>query len=64
VTGLPRLGADRLRHTLASDMLRAGVSLAQVGQVLRHRSQLATATYAKVDQARLREVARPWPGLR
>jgi len=62
--GLPRLGAHRLRHTLASDMLRAGVSLAQVGQVLRHRSQLSTAGYAKVDQARLREVARPWPGLR
>jgi site-specific recombinase XerD len=62
--GLPRLGAHRLRHTLASDMLRAGVSLAQVGQVLRHRSQLSTAVYAKVDQARLRDVARPWPGLR
>jgi integrase/recombinase XerD len=62
--GLPRLGAHRLRHTLASDMLRAGVSLAQVGQVLRHRSQLSTATYAKVDQTRLRDVARPWPGQR
>jgi site-specific recombinase XerD len=61
---LPRLGAHRLRHTLASDMLRAGVSLAQVGQVLRHRSQLSTAAYAKVDQARLRDVARPWPGQR
>ena len=60
--GLPRLGAHRLRHTLASDLLRAGNSLPQIGQVLRHRSQLSTAIYAKVDTARLRDVARPWPG--
>lgn len=60
--GLPRLGAHRLRHTLASDMLRAGTPLAQVGQVLRHRSQLSTAVYAKVDEVALRELARPWPG--
>ena len=60
--GLPRLGAHRLRHTLASDMLRAGTPLAQVGQVLRHRAQLSTAIYAKVDHASLRELARPWPG--
>ena len=52
--GLPRLGAHRLRHTLASDLLRAGNSLPQIGQVLRHRSQLSTAIYAKVDTARLR----------
>jgi integrase/recombinase XerD len=62
--GLPRLGAHRLRHTLASDLLRAGNSLPQIGQVLRHRSQLSTAIYAKVDTTRLRDVARPWPGRR
>jgi integrase/recombinase XerD len=62
--GLPRLGAHRLRHTLASDLLRAGNSLPQIGQVLRHRSQLSTAIYAKVDTTRLRIVARPWPGRR
>ncbi len=39
--GLPRLGAHRLRHALATDLLRAGSSLAEVGQVLRHRSPLA-----------------------
>jgi integrase/recombinase XerD len=59
--GLPRLGAHRLRHTLASDLLRAGNSLPQIGQVLRHRSLLSTAIYAKVDTVRLRDVARPWP---
>jgi hypothetical protein len=43
-------------------MLRAGASLPEVGQVLRHRSQLSTALYAKVDQDALRPLARPWPG--
>ncbi len=59
--GLARVGAHRLRHFLATDMLRAGAPLAEVGQVLRHRSQLATAIYAKVDQNVLRTLARPWP---
>lgn len=62
--GLPRLGAHRLRHTLATDVLQAGAPLAEVGQVLRHRSHLATATYAKVDKQALRPLARPWPGRR
>lgn len=60
--GLPRLGAHRLRHTLATELLRAGAPLADVGQVLRHRSQLSTAIYAKVDHAALRALAQPWPG--
>ncbi|CAN5235366.1 hypothetical protein BH24GEM2_BH24GEM2_18810 [soil metagenome] len=59
--GLPRLGAHRLRHTLATEMLRAGAPLTEVGQVLRHRSQLSTAVYAKVDHASLRTLAQPWP---
>lgn len=60
--GVDRIGAHRLRHTLASDMLRAGASLAEVGQVLRHRSMRSTAIYAKVDEVALRLLARPWPG--
>ena len=60
--GLPGAGAHRLRHTLASDLLRAGAPLADIGQVLRHRSQLSTTIYAKVDDATLRTLARPWPG--
>jgi integrase/recombinase XerD len=60
--GLERRGAHRLRHALATEMLRAGASLPEVGQVLRHRSQLSTAVYAKVDQSALRPLARPWPG--
>lgn len=60
--GLPRLGPHRLRHTLATDLLRAGASLDEVGQVLRHRSELSTAIYAKVDLDALRTLTRPWPG--
>ena len=60
--GLARVGAHRLRHTLATEMLRAGASLPEVGQVLRHRSQLATSVYAKVDDNALRVLARRWPG--
>jgi site-specific recombinase XerD len=53
--------AHRLRHTAASDMLRAGASLSEVGQVLRHRSAGSTAVYARVDVDRLRAIATPWP---
>lgn len=60
--GIPRIGAHRLRHTLATAMLRAGASLPEVGQVLRHRSVRSTAIYAKVDEVALRPLARPWPG--
>jgi len=60
--GLPRLGAHHLRHTVASELLRTGAGLAEIGQVLRHRSTTTTAIYAKVDTAALRQLARPWPG--
>jgi integrase/recombinase XerD len=43
-------------------MLRAGASLSDVGQILRHRSPRSTAIYAKVDDTALRPLARPWPG--
>ncbi len=59
--GLPRAGAHRLRHSLATGVLRAGAPLSEVGQLLRHRSQLSTSVYAKIDYSRLALVARPWP---
>src|ERR671919_3120464 len=59
--GLPAVHAHRLRHTAATEMLRAGASLPEVGQVLRHASVLSTAIYAKVDCDRLGDLALPWP---
>jgi site-specific recombinase XerD len=59
--GLGRMHAHRLRHTAATAMLQAGSPLAEVGQVLRHRSALTTAIYAKVDWAALTVLVRPWP---
>ena len=60
--GLRRVGAHRLRHTLATQMLRRGATIVEVSQVLRHRDLATTAIYAKVDFAALRTVAQPWPG--
>ena len=60
--GLARVGPHQLRHTSATEMLRRGATLAQIAQVLRHRSLTTTAIYAKVDRVALRELARPWPG--
>ena len=62
--GVGVVRAHRLRHTAASDMLAAGAPLAEVGQVLRHRSVASTAAYARVDVERLRSIARPWPSGR
>lgn len=60
-SGLARVSAHRLRHTTATQMLHAEASLAEVGQVLRHRTAATTAIYAKVDRGRLAELAMAWP---
>jgi site-specific recombinase XerD len=62
--GVPRVGAHRLRHALATEMLRRGATLVHVSQVLRHQDLATTAIYAKVDLGTLRRVAQPWPGDR
>jgi integrase/recombinase XerD len=43
-------------------MLAGGGTLTEVGQVLRHARLHTTAIYAKIDQAALGSLARPWPG--
>lgn len=60
--GLPVVGAHRLRHTAASQMLQAGASLSEVGQVLRHERDQTTTLYASVDPRGLKTVVRDWPG--
>jgi site-specific recombinase XerD len=54
------VGSHLLRHSLATNMLRKGASLDEVGDVLRHRSRMTTTIYAKYDLDALRSIARRW----
>ena len=59
--GVARFGPHRIRHAAACGLLAAGASMEEIGQLLRHAQQRTTAIYAKVDQARLAELAMPSP---
>jgi site-specific recombinase XerD len=54
-------GAHLLRHSLATNLLRNGASMAEIGQLLRHRLPQTTEIYAKVDQNALATLTQPWP---
>lgn len=58
----PHRGSHQFRHALAVRMLQEGASLPEIGDLLRHRSPMATSIYAKVDLVALRALALPWPG--
>lgn len=58
----PHMGSHQFRHALAVRMLQEGASLPEIGDLLRHRSPMATSIYAKVDLVALRALALPWPG--
>ena len=60
--GIAEVGAHRLRHTLACDLVAAGAGLPEIGNMLRHRGLTSTAVYARVGVEGLRELALPWPG--
>jgi site-specific recombinase XerD len=59
----PAKGAHILRHTLATEMLQGGASMAEIGQVMRHHSPNTTEIYAKVDLSGLSALAQPWPNI-
>jgi len=61
--GTAEVGPHRLRHTVACEMVKAHVPLAEIAQVLPHKSLQSTAIYARVDLDALRELAAPWPGF-
>jgi integrase/recombinase XerD len=61
--GLGQIGVHRLRHTVATEALQAGAPLEEIASLLRHRDWVTTMGYAKVDWVRLRDLARPWPGV-
>jgi len=58
----PTQGAYLFRHASATEMLRQGASLSEIGEVLGHRHPQTTSIYTKVDISALRTLALPWPG--
>lgn len=57
--GVSRFGPHGMRHAAACDLLAAGASMEEIGQLLRHAQQRTTAIYARLDQSRLADLARP-----
>lgn len=55
-------GAHILRHSRAASMLRGGVPIKVIGDVLGHRSQDSTAVYLKLATDDLRAIALNLPG--
>ena len=58
----PTHGAHQFRHGLATEMLRQGASLGEIGELLGHHNPQTTKIYTKVDLEALRTLALPWPG--
>ena len=49
IRGYAHHGAHIFRHSLATELLRSGATLSEIGQLLRHESHDTTRIYAKVD---------------
>jgi integrase/recombinase XerD len=64
VTPQTRGAAHLLRHSVATSLLREGVSLQDIATLLRHRSVQTTQIYAKVDVVALNQVVQAWPEVR
>lgn len=62
IHGYAHQGAHIFRHSLATELLRSGATLSEIGQLLRHESHDTTRIYAKVDIEALRTLSLPWPG--
>jgi site-specific recombinase XerD len=62
IRGYAHQGAHIFRHSLATELLRSGATLSEIGQLLRHESHDTTRVYAKVDVEALRTLSLPWPG--
>ena len=58
----PTYGAHQFRHGLATELLRQGASLGEIGELLGHHNPETTKIYTKVDLKALRTLALPWPG--
>jgi site-specific recombinase XerD len=65
LSGLPLAGSSSycLRHAFAMRLLKRGVGVKAIGDLLGHHSLEATCVYLRVDTDMLREVALPVPVL-
>jgi site-specific recombinase XerD len=61
ISGFAHQGAHLFRHSLATELLRSGATLTEIGQLLRHREHDTTRIYAKVDIDGLRTLGLAWP---
>jgi site-specific recombinase XerD len=59
---LGEVSSYSLRHAFAMRLLRRGVGVKAIGDLLGHRSLEATCVYLRVDVDMLRKVALPMPG--
>jgi site-specific recombinase XerD len=62
IEGCAHRGAHIFRHSLATELLRSGANLTEIGQLLRHESHDTTRIYPKIDVEALRTLSLPWPG--
>lgn len=62
IEGCAHRDAHIFRHSLATELLRSGATLSEIGQLLRHENHDTTRIYAKVDIDALRTLSLPWPG--
>lgn len=60
--GITAHGPHRLRHSVATGLLRRGAALPEIAQLLRHKSIQTTVIYAKVDHTALSALVQVWPG--
>jgi site-specific recombinase XerD len=58
----PHKGSHLMRHTFATNLLRQGASLPEIGRMLGHERISSTLVYAHIDIRNLKQVAQPWPG--
>ena len=60
----PRCGPHMLRHSFATNLIRQGVPLKQISDMLGHRNMESTHIYTKTAIERLREVALEVPEVK
>jgi integrase/recombinase XerD len=58
---IPPVGCHALRHSLAVHLLRRGVAIGTIGEVLGHRDPESTGVYLRLGIEDLREVGLPVP---